>query len=268
MANYLDLTTKSADGPYRLPKIKGQIKPVRTVDDTTTYLYDYMSGETIFVDMGGNVDMNVYLPNARAGLNYTIVNKNISAGTGNLTINALAADTMRVISTAPQGVAQTESIKLTFGAAIVSGNTISVSVMGQTITTAFTTNSDTTMAEFASSIQAVAQVSTAIVTQVGSGTSNDRIINIAATDTFIGNTLKVHSAVVTGGASQAIVQVTTVRAASAWTGLAHVNNQAADSIQIDTDVSPGGEWIELISDGRYWYAKITSISPAGITPEG
>lgn len=268
MANYLDLTTKAADGPYRLPKIKGQIKPVRTVDDTTTYLYDYMSGETIFIDMDGNLDMNVYLPNARAGLNYTIVNKNISAGTGNLTINALAADTMKVISTAPQAVANTETIKLTFGAAIVTGNTISMSIMGQTITTAFTTNSDTTMAEFAASIQAVSQVSTAVVTQVASATNNDRIIYISAADTFVGNTLKVHSPVVTGGSSQAIIQVTTERAASTWTGLTHVNNQAADNIQIDTDISPGGEWIELISDGTYWYAKITSISVAGVQPRG
>tara|TARA_R110002012_G_scaffold265481_1_gene448873 strand:- start:275 stop:958 length:684 start_codon:yes stop_codon:yes gene_type:complete len=227
-----------------------------------------MSGETIFIDMDGNLDMNVYLPNARAGLNYTIVNKNISAGTGNLTINALASDTMKVISTAPQAVANTETIKLTFGAAIVTGNTISMSIMGQTITTAFTTNSDTTMAEFAASIQAVSQVSTAVVTQVASATNNDRIIYISAADTFVGNTLKVHSPVVTGGSSQAIIQVTTERAASTWTGLTHVNNQAADYIQIDTDVSPGGEWIELISDGTYWYAKITSISAEGITPAG
>ncbi len=49
MANYLDLTTKSADGPYRQPTIKGQIKTIRTENDTTNYLYDYMNVESTFI---------------------------------------------------------------------------------------------------------------------------------------------------------------------------------------------------------------------------
>ena len=269
MANYLDLTTKSADGPYRLPKIKGQIKPIRTVDDTTTYLYDYMSGETIFIDMDGNLDKSLVLPNPRPGLNYTIVNKNISAGTGNLTINSIAPDTIRVISTAPQSSGQNETISLTLGGALVSGNTISVNVMGATISTAFTTNSDTTLAEFASSIaSSISQVSTAVVTQVGGGTDNDRVITIGSTDEYAGNSLKMHSPVVTGGAGQVAVSIATTRNATAWTGLTHVNNQEADYIQIDCDASPGGEWIELLCDGQFWYARITSVAVAGVTPAG
>ena len=141
--------------------------------------------------------------------------------------------------------------------------------MGITISTAFTTNSDATLTEFASSIaSSISQVSTAVVTQIGGGTDNDRVITIGSTDEYAGNSLKMHSPAVTGGAGQVAVAIATTRNATAWTGLTHVNNQEADYIQIDCDASPGGEWIEILCDGQFWYAKITSISAEGVTPAG
>tara|TARA_R110002051_G_scaffold323362_1_gene416743 strand:+ start:6522 stop:7328 length:807 start_codon:yes stop_codon:yes gene_type:complete len=268
MANYLDLTTKSADGPYRLPKIKGQLKPFRTIDDTTTYLYDYNSGELIFIDMDGSLDKLLYLPNPRPGLNYTIVNKETSGSNGNLTIQALTADTMRVINTAPRGVPQVEVVTLTLAGALVSSNTISVSIMGKTITAVFDTNSDTTLSNFAVSLQAVTEVSTAAVTLIASAVDNDRVITITAADSHKGNTLRVHTPTVTGGAGQVTVTPAVTKTATTWVGLAVVNNQAADYLQIDTDVSPGGEWIEIVCDGTYWYCKVTAIDSGAVFPMG
>jgi len=70
MANYLDISTKSVNaGQGRLPKLRGQIAPTKVVSADTT-LYDYESGTTVLLGSNG---LDVTLPAAAAGLNFTVI---------------------------------------------------------------------------------------------------------------------------------------------------------------------------------------------------
>jgi hypothetical protein len=70
MANYLSISTKSVEqGQGRLPKLRGQINPTKTVSSDTT-LYDYESGSVVLMGSNG---VDITLPAAAAGLNFTVI---------------------------------------------------------------------------------------------------------------------------------------------------------------------------------------------------
>ena len=148
---------------------------------------------------------------------------------------------------------------LTIDAALVALNVIEVDVDGVNITETFATDSNTTLAAFAASIQAEPGVVTAVVTDAGGGSDDDREIiitaNVAGTAVFLENEN------VTLGASQAgIVQAVTT------------GNQTVDSLRwtplgggaVDgVDVSVDGTYTILGSDGSYLVVTVTAASLPG-----
>lgn len=104
---------------------------------------------------------------------------------------------------------------LTLDAALITGNTISAKINGGTaITQVFDTDSDTTLAAFAVKLAAHAVIDTAVVTEVGGGTDNDRVITLTAL--AVGVAFTVTEAAVTGGASQAGVVAATTTVADGF----------------------------------------------------
>lgn len=99
-------------------------------------------------------------------------------------------------------VGQKQRFRLTASGPIVTGNTISCDVNGRTITQAFVTDSDATMAAFAAALQADADIESATVQTVAGALDNDRsIVIVAAVAAPTG--LAIPTCSVTGGASQA-----------------------------------------------------------------
>jgi hypothetical protein len=91
---------------------------------------------------------------------------------------------------------------------LVTGNTYSVDVDGVTVATAFSVDSDTTMAAIASAIAAEPNVATAVVV-TGPSADDDR--RILVTPTAAAVTVALTNSAVTGGASQANTSILEVR---------------------------------------------------------
>jgi hypothetical protein len=98
-------------------------------------------------------------------------------------------------------VGQKQRFRLTSSGPLVTGNTISCTVNGRVITQAFATDSDTTMAAFATALQADVDIETAEVEAVSGALDNDRSIVIVAA-TAAPTALAIPTCSVTGGASQ------------------------------------------------------------------
>lgn len=102
-----------------------------------------------------------------------------------------------------------ERYRLTLSAAVVTSNSISITVNGSVITQVFTSTSDATLTALAAKIALHADVASATVESVVGGTSNDRSILIIAK--IPKPTALVFTAMaVTLGASQAAISVSTV----------------------------------------------------------
>lgn len=118
---------------------------------------------------------------------------------------AVAAGTSQPTGTF--GLAAQTFKKLTFSAALVTGNTIDISVNGNAAAQAtYATSNDATVADVASKIAALDGVGSATVVNAG---SNDRSIVLISLATNA--RLDVTHAVVASGASQATVSVTTLQ---------------------------------------------------------
>lgn len=158
--------------------------------------------------------------------------------------NALGNGTLRFFATA---VKKVEEIIL--DAALVTGNNISIDVDGVTVDQDFVTNSNTTLANFATKIALEAGVDTAVVTDAGAGTDDDRVIVV--TSAVAGTPAVLQFPVVSGGASQAGVTL------SITTG-----NQTADSINWEDDGSGKSDGVDISISGEY---GITSRAGGGLT---
>ena len=99
---------------------------------------------------------------------------------------------------------------ITFAGALVTGNTFNMQVNGVALTQeTFTTNSNTTMANIAAELQALAEIESATVTDAGGGTDDDRVITV--TGALEGVDVDLEEMVVAAGSSQttAAVAITT-----------------------------------------------------------
>ena len=267
MANYLDLTTKSSNLKRRLPKLRGQIPYTRTITNSDVTLFDYDSGETVFLAITGSTDINITLPRPRLGLNFTFINALTPAGSGDALIKSAGGDdTIVVQSTGPQQVMNFHQQRMTFSAACVTSNSIAGTVDGNALSaTAFDTSSDQTLEGLASKMQATPNISTAVVSEVASATDNDRIITI--TGEVAGIDVELSGFVVTGGASQPTIAITTVTEPITTTGASGAYNLLADNVKVEA-ASLGGEWIEFYADNNFWYSRVTNVTTAAISMNG
>lgn len=106
---------------------------------------------------------------------------------------------------------------ITFDAALVVGNTYTITVDGNPVATPFNTDSDTTMQDSADNIALEPGVGFAAVVKVTGGSSNDRVIVIRAANPLVPPIL--NSSLVTGGATQAnttVVNAGAVLPATTW----------------------------------------------------
>lgn len=125
-------------------------------------------------------------------------------------------------------------VSLTFSAALVTSNIITVTINGTALSGVnFATSSDNTMSLVAAAIKShLGGSADAIVTSVGGGTTNDREIIIVAPDS---EDDLVISAVVTAGASQATAAATTIvsRIPTDNTFVLEVYNSSTPSIVLE-----------------------------------
>lgn len=76
-----------------------------------------------------------------------------------------------------------QKLRLTISAAFVAGNSVTIKVNGVAIAAVpFNATSDQTLADLATALAATSAIGTAVVTAVGGGTDNDRVIEIEAAD--------------------------------------------------------------------------------------
>ena len=99
-----------------------------------------------------------------------------------------------------------ERFNMTFAGAIVTGSTITVTVNGTTVTQAFTTDNDTTLANLAASLEALPSINEATVQEAPGAVDNDRTILIVAQKPGL-DQLSI-TATVTGGSANPIAVVT------------------------------------------------------------
>jgi hypothetical protein len=99
------------------------------------------------------------------------------------------------------GLSEAQVWTLTISEAFVASNTIDMDINGVSITSVpFNTDSDTTLADLAVQIAAVAAVTTAVVTTVVGAVDNDRVITVTAASMY--TPLVFANVVVAGGATQ------------------------------------------------------------------
>lgn len=110
--------------------------------------------------------------------------------------------TLAAWATSIAGKAATAQVQtLTIDAALITANIIDIDVDGVNVDATFATNSNTTLAALATAIQGEAGVVTAVVTDAGAGTDDDRVIVI--TSAVAGTPTLLANAVITLGATQA-----------------------------------------------------------------
>jgi len=132
---------------------------------------------------------------------------------------------------------ETAAVKtLTIDAALITWNSIAVSVDGVTLSEDFDSTSDTTLAAIATAIAGEDWITTAVVTEVGWDTEDDRVIVITAAVAGVDFTLA--NLTVTWGASQAwVVQATTTA------NEIDKDGYAKGCAFIDSDVASGTGWV-------------------------
>jgi len=112
-----------------------------------------------------------------------------------------------VIDNIDPGVRQ--RFRLTIAGPLINGNAISVNVNGTAVSTVYTTNSDTTLADFAAALDSNPDIESAEVESVPGASNNDRSILIIAKKPG-NNTVVFDNLAVTGGATQVASVVTSV----------------------------------------------------------
>jgi hypothetical protein len=145
----------------------------------------YVTGASVAAETASTIRQGVL-----DSLNYNLTKR----GANELT--AVAKDATAAVKT------------ITFDAAIIASNVISVDVDGTTLTETYATSNDATLTALAVQIAAEAGVATAVVTSVGGDATDDREIVITAA--VAGTDFVLANLGVTLGASQAgVVQATT-----------------------------------------------------------
>ena len=176
---FLDQSVQSINKNRQLAKLSGTLRKTRTITSSDVTLYDYDSGDVIFLAITGSSDVTITLPSpspAKTGLNFTFIAAASPSGSGDAVITAATVDTIVTQAIVPAATAQAPVYTVTRQAAqaLVASNSIAMDVDDTPLSaTAFDTNNDTTMAALATKLQALSSITTAAVTDDG---SDDEII--------------------------------------------------------------------------------------------
>lgn len=138
----------------------------------------------------------------------------------------LTTDDLNIRTTMGIASGAVQVLNLTFSAATVTGNTVTTVVRAAddstvvNVSEAFDTNSNTTLANIATAIATHAKVATAVVTDGGAGTDDDReiVITASANTEFV----QITDILITGGATQTVAKVTTSTTGQPGAGIANV----------------------------------------------
>jgi hypothetical protein len=266
---FLDQSVQSINKNRQLAKLSGTLRKTRTVTNSDVTLYDYDSGEVIFLAITGGSDVTITLPEPdpkKTGLNFTFIATASPSGVGDAVIAAATADTIVTQAIVPAATAQTPRYTLTAAGALVASNTINMDIDDTPIAQAtFATNSNTTLAAIATRLQASSAITTAVVTDAGPEVDDDRLITVTGANAGVPVILS--TPIVAAGSSQTTFTVATTRQPMLDTDAAAGSNLLADNVKLET-AALGGEWIEFISDGTYWYCRATGNTVDAITLNG
>ena len=269
VTSFIDESVQSISNTRQLAKLSGVLSKTRTVTNSDVTLYDYDSGEVIFLAITGNTDITITLPEPsehKTGMNFKFICSATPSGTGDAVIASPTADTIVTQALVPAAEAKAPVYTLTFLGALVTSNAINMNVDGIAIaSTSFAANSDATVAAIATKLQALAAISTATVTLVGGTDSDDRVITVTGANP--GVQVELSEPRITGGASQTTCAVATVTQPISDTADAAESNLLADNVKIEA-AALGGEWLEFICDGTYWYCRASASTTTAITLNG
>lgn len=137
----------------------------------------------------------------------------VYAHSSSINLDASASATTEILGAGAStgSVEQKPVYTITFAGALVTSNTFDMNVNGVALTQeTFNTNSNTTMANIAAELQALSSIESAVVTDAGGGTDDDRVITV--TGALEGVAVDLDDLVVAAGASQttAAVAITTL----------------------------------------------------------
>jgi len=269
VTSFLNEQTSSINKNFQLAQLSGITRKVHRVLTSNLTLYDYDSGAAIILAISGNTNINVFLPSPSIpGLNFTFIVKDSPQGTGDCIIKAPEADT--IVSHLAGGSATFNKPQyfLTFGSAFVASNVISVSVEGTPLpSTTYATSSDATLQALATKLQQLESIESATVVVAGGNQTgtDDRVIVITGAQPGIEVSLS--DITVTGGSSQPIWETQTTLQPIVGAASGTSSNLLADNIRLEA-AALGGEWIDFVSDGEYWYCRATAASTGAITLNG
>ena len=99
----LDQSVQSINKHRQLAKLSGVLRKTRTITSSDVTLYDYDSGEVIFLAITGSSDIAITLPTPAVGLYFTFINAATPSGSGDAVITPTGTDTIVAMSAADSG---------------------------------------------------------------------------------------------------------------------------------------------------------------------
>jgi hypothetical protein len=268
VTSFLNEQTSSINKNFQLAQLSGITRKMHKVTTSDLTLYDYDSGGVVILGITGGTDVVIDLPAPTVpGLNFTFIAKDSPSGSGDAIIKSPIQDTISAQTSGGQATFNKPVYTLTFSAAFVASNVITCSVEGDPLPDVnYASSSDNTLQALATKIASAASVESAVVTVEGGNQTGTDDRNMIITGANPGVEVSLSGITVTGGVSQASWDIVTniqpiVGAASGAVNL------LADNVKLET-AALGGEWIEFVSDGEYWYCRSTAASTGAITLNG
>ena len=260
MANYLDLTTRSADyNSARLPRFKGNIRPTITVTDTHTHLADFDSGTYVFFEGEGGSTTNVFLPEPRKGLYFSIMVTKAHAGGGKFLIKPREGSGAKISvrTDIPSTELQRGQWTLTFSGVLREENVINGKADGDAMAAhTFAESHDASMEAIAIKVAALSSVS--------SCSASGNVLTVAGAE--IGQWVDLDSFVVTGGEEDGrptVAIACTHKPTDIATELTELVSSVVTAIELK-NAAKEGLAAELIATDTKWYANFYAATAADI----
>lgn len=269
VTSFLNEQTSSINKNFQLAQLSGITRKMHKVTTSDLTLYDYDSGGVIILAISGSSNVTIALPAPTTpGLNFTFIAKDSPQGSGDCIIKSPTPDTIVSHIAGGHAVFNKPIYKLEFDAAFVASNVITCSVEGTPLTsTTYSGSSDQTLQALATKLAATAAIESAVVTVQGGNQTgaDDRVIVITGLKS--GVEVSLSDITVTGGASQAGWEIATSQQTVDAVEAGATTNLLADNVILET-AALGGEWIDFVSDGIYWYCRATVANKGAVSLNG
>ncbi len=269
VTSFLNEQTSSINKNFQLAQLSGITRKMHKVTTSDLTLYDYDSGGAIILAISGDTNINVALPSpATPGLNFTFIAKDSPQGNGGCLIKAPAPDTIVSHIAGGHAVFNKPIYTIEFSAAFVASNVITCAVDGEPLTsTTYSGSSDQTLQALATKLAATSLIESAVVTVQGGNQTGTDDRAIVITGLKSGVEISLSDITVTGGASQASWEIATTKQPVDAVAAGITTNLLADNVKLEI-AALGGEWIEFVSDGEYWYCRATVANAGAVSLNG